>query len=1321
MKISCPSCNRQYTIDDQKLTPKGLLVKCSVCGAEFRAQRSSAAAGSPPPSSVIPATAEESLDDIFNDIVDKPAAEPKPPATEPKEKFDLDALQDKYSSLLPGEEEPASEAIDKRAERPVERTAGAVIPSVDEPPATDPFIERNEDYVASAADRHTPEPATNAGAQKTAAHAEKDLLDSLFDDMGSDAKPDEEKTQNFNMLDLPLPSEEKKSPAAPRERIEKKGAEKLARAPEGLSTEKKDALGDLFSDFSSENIEQRLLDKSSFGDASDTGDLPVGAAAEAPTEKKIYIRRRQTNETIGPFPETELSGMFLRKEINKNDFVSYDGVRWEPLRDSGGAVAGGQTITASLKTDEPGLVDFDADGKKAKLSLVESIASRQGSPGNEPVHLFNDSIATFDDETMQRRDIEHTIIPDTGGPSLLDGTAPGTEEVRPSKKKKRKKRGLMVLLLKLLLVLIVVSAAAISTAWWYKNRRPKADILEKISETITESAGTLSDVRESLEQDTRQGYLKSLGILKQYLRAENPSLAAVSLDAQVKANLLFSYDKKTEPFESVAERVEAMRRQHPQDAELAKALAFVLTAQQDYARAAEIIESIPDKNDPELFFLLGLIAKARKELKNAEAFFSSGYIASQTKSNKLAFAIAELKLLQGDADGAIAFLNRIISASPYYIKAYLKKAEALAYEKKNIGEAIAFLASIDANALSQADETEKAIYYALLGDMHYRNGSTAEAIESYLRVVALDKENIKYLTNLAKIYQETKQSSAALEYYEKALAVDNRYVPAIIGKAEVFVRLKRYNDAFLEIAKIDLASLSDANQILRLANLFHQQNEREKAMQLYERAIATDPALVDAYLGRVFIYLEMNMYDEIRKLLESIGELNRESHSYYLILGILNHHDGNYKKAEESFRKALELNRSEDPRVFLFYGRFLYDRENFPQASEYFAKAIKIAPEDPEYRVALARSLEKEKKYREMLPLLEPVEGNQKVHAQAFQLRAEAFMQTGDLDNALKLIDRAIAIDAKNAHYFYKKADILFHREEMNPAISVIETALLLDINSFESYVLFSKILLKKGDFKTAVEKLEEAARIDATSQQVYLLKGILLKNLDNYPEALRNFRKIRNNPELEKEALLEIAECYLNLEKTDEALKYFSKALKAGNKAALRFLGRIYYDKGKLDQAADYYRQSLKAFPDEYEPLKQLGYIFKERGRYTTARSYFKRYIKFLKPGDPERSMIEDEIYYSEKNIGTKKLSKIKKEEAEEESVGDDEFGDDGEGKTEEAKKLYMEAVSLAEADKKEAKRILRKVMKTVPANDKYHIKARKLLKKIQEDEEEY
>ncbi|HNT27851.1 MAG TPA: tetratricopeptide repeat protein, partial [bacterium] len=793
------------------------------------------------------------------------------------------------------------------------------------------------------------------------------------------------------------------------------------------------------------------------------------------------------------------------------------------------------------------------------------------------------------------------------------------------------------------------------------------------------------------------------------------------LDAQVKANLLFSYDKRTEPFESVAERIEALRRQHPQDPDLAKALAFVLTAQQDHARAAELIESIPDKNDPELFFLLGLIAKARKDLQNAESLFSSGYIASQTKSNKLAFAIAELKMMQGDVDGAVAFLNRIISASPYYIKAYLKKAEALAYEKKNIGDAITFLASIDANVLSQADETEKAVYYALLGDMHYRNGATAEAIESYLRVVALDKENIRYLADLAKIYQETKQSSAALDYYEKALAVDNRYIPAIIGKAEVFIRLKRYNDAFLEIAKIDITNLNDANQLLRLANLFHQQGEREKAMQLYERAITADPSLIDAYLGRVFLYLEMNMYDEIRKLLASIGELNRESHSYYLIQGILNHRDGNYKKAEESFRKSLELNRSEDPRVFLFYGRFLYDRQNFPQASEYFAKAVKISPDDPEYRVALARSLEKEKKYQDMLPLLDPVEGNQKVHAQAFQLRAEALMQTGDLDNALKLIDRAIAIDAKNAYFFYKKADILFHREEMNPAISVIETALLLDINSFESYVLFSKILLKKGDFKTAVEKLEEAARIDATSQQVYLLKGILLKNLDNYPEALRNFRKIRNNPELEKEALLEIAECYLNLEKTDEALKYFSKALKAGNKTALRFLGRIYYDKGKLDKAAEYYRQSLKVFPDDHEPLKQLGYIFKERGRHTTARSYFKRYIKFLRAGDPERAMIEDEIYYSEKNIGTKKLSKIKKEEAEEESVGDDEFGEDAEGKTEEAKKLYMEAVSLAEADKKEAKRILRKVMKTVPANDKYHIKARKLLKKIQEDEEEY
>gem|GEM_PF-880633 len=1362
MKILCPACSRQYTIDDKTIPDKGVLVKCSVCGAEFRAKRTDSVAAMPDPETPAPALPDEPpaasgkmqvsdpLDDLFSGITDQPAAEEKKEVTG---SLDLDALRRKYTDITSDRAERTEETTGARKEKPIERTGSATIPTTAIDDAVDSIIERNEDYLTQPQGSSPAAPAIAPAAKPTvtpaatpaepAAAPQKDLLDSLFDDMGDGPSIDQEKTQNFNMADLSAPPKKSPPPEPPKketppeqrpaQRIEKRREEKLARAPEGIGAPKSDTISDLFSDMSSDDLERRILDKSVVMSSEELAELGSEARSAAPEKKEIYLRKRQTNETLGPFPEKELAAMIARKEVGKNDFVSYDGIRWEPLRDLGAnAFGGGQTITASTQqpNHEPGLRDFSdatSQGGGIKLSMNEPGHATGSKPSKSAnTELFNDSIDTFDDELLKKRDaIEHTTIPETPG-GLVDITAPGTTEVRPARKKKKKKSNKALFLLKIALMLVVITSVATAAAWWYKNRKPKADILERISETIAETTGTLSDVRESLNRDTRQDYLKSLGILKQYMRSEEVPPAVAGLDAQVKMNLLISYQKKTEPLEAVAERIDAMFDKNPDDIDLLKARALIAIAQGNADKATEIVQPFSDKNDADIMYVLGLAAKARKDTKNAETFFNAGYITSETKNNKLAFALAELKIEQGDTDGAIAFLNKIISASPYYTKAYLKKADALAYEKKNIVEAIKFLASIDANVLSQADENEKALYYAMLGDMNYRNGAVADAIESYKRVVTIDKENVKYLSELAKIYQETNQSSLALESYEKALAVDNRYVPAIIGKAEIFVRLKKYNEAFLEIAKINIDTLNEPLHLLRLGNLFQQQNEREKALQLFERAIKIDPALIDAYLGRIFIYLEMNMFDEIRKIVDNIGQLNKETHSYYLIKGILYHADGEYKKAEESFQRAQELNRQEDPRVYYYYGRYLFDRENFAKASENFALAVKQSPDEPEYRVSLAQSLEKEKRYKEILAVLEPVEGNQKTHAKAFQLRAEAHLRTGNFDEALKQIDKAIQLDAKNSFFFFKKGEILYNRGDHNPAIISIETALLLDIKSFDSYVLFAKILLKKGDFKTAVEKLEEAERIDAGNQQVYLLKGILYKNLDNYPDALRNFRKIKKNPDLEKEALLEIGECYLNLEKPDDAMKYFIKAVQAGNKLGYRFLARIYYDRGNLDKAATYYRQMLNAFPEDPEPIKQLAYILKERQHYAKARSYFKRYLKHLQPNDPERQMIQDEIYYSEKNIGGAKLTKIRKEEAEEERVetlekeGNTFDEEVSAADVEEAKTLYMEAVSLVESDKKGAEKLLKRAMKLAPESNRYHIKARKLLKKMKEDEEE-
>lgn len=1345
MKILCPACSRQYTIDDKNIPEKGLLVKCSVCGAEFRAQKGGGTpAPAPGPTTTLPpepaaATAPASpggdislsdpLDDLFSGIGDD-AGSGKEQEKHTNASIDLDALRRKYTDIVSDRaDSPAETTGLKNIDKPVARTGDATIPTATVDDAVDSLIERNEDYAAASVTAPQKRPAAPAAATAAPAAPQKDLLDSLFDDMEGGTDIDQEKTRNFNMNAISTPPEAK--PAATRiERIEKRGAEKLARAPEGVGAAKNDAMSDLFNDMSSDDLERRLIEKSVIMEADDISDLPAAGAAPGKAEKEIYLRKRQTNETIGPFPEKELAAMIARREVGKNDFISYDGIRWEPLRDAGPG-AFGQTITASTQQPvDAGMRNLDdAPQGGVRLSMSDGFASKKKAASSPAASsgsdLFNDSISTYDEELLKKRDaIEHTMIPETQG-ALFDVTGPGTTQPGPERKKKKKKRNRALFALKIAAMLVVVTSVATATAWWYKNRKPKADVLERISETIAETTGTLSDVREAIIRDSRQDYLKSLGILKQYMRTEEVPPAVAGLDAQVKMHLLLSYQKKTEPVETISERIDILSDKHRDDPDLLKARALIALALKDATRAVEIVQPFSEKNDPDIMYILGMAAQERKDPKNAETFLNAGYIASDGKSNKLAYALAELKLSQGDTEGAVAFLNKIISKSPYYTRAYLKKAEALAYEKKNIEEAIKFLASVDANVLSQADENEKARYYAMLAEMNYRHGKVADAIENYKRVIAIERENVRYLCELAGIYQETNQASLALEHYEKTLAVDNRYIPAILGKAEIFVRLRKYNEAFLEIAKIDIESTTDPLHLLRLGNLFNQQHEREKALQLYEKAIKIDPALIDAYLGRIFVYLEMNMLAEIRKIVEDIGELNKETYSYYLIKGIIYHADGEYKKAEEVFQRSIGLNRQEDPRVYYYYGRFLHDRELFPKASEYFSLAVERSPDDPEYRVSLARSLEQQKLYKQMLAVLEPVEGNQKTHAKAFQLRAEANLRLGDHDEALKWIDKAIPIDAKNAFFFFKKGDILYHREEYNPAIAAIDTALLLDIKSFDSYVLYAKILLKRGDFKTAVEKLEEAERIDATNQQVFLLKGILYKNLDNYPEALRNFRRIKKNPELEREALLEIGECYLNLEKTDEAMKYFLKAVKAGNKAGYRFLARIYYDRGNLDKAATYYRQILSSFPDDPEPIKQLAYIFKERQKHAKARSYFKRYLKMLKPGDAERQMIQDEIYYSEKNIGGAKLSKIRKEEEEEERVETQEekgdpFEEESASDIEEAKKLYMEAVSLVESDKKGAERLLKRAMKLSPESNRYHIKARKLIKKMKEDEED-
>ena len=914
---------------------------------------------------------------------------------------------------------------------------------------------------------------------------------------------------------------------------------------------------------------------------------------------------------------------------------------------------------------------------------------------------FSINVEKDEHEETNATPVEHTFVPD----DMREVTEnPAPKKIVPTK------GGANPMAAKIVIAVAsvaIVALLAIGGYWFFSKSRMResTDVLENISESIAQNTGTLADVRAALDQDMPESYMNSINVLKQYLRPDDSAPSAVGLDGQIKLNLLISYNKRVESSSDIAVKTDLALKKDPKNIDLNKAKALYLYEQKEYDKAAELLQPFSDRNDSEIFYILGLLAQGKNNLTNAEAFFNKGLTVQENKqSTKIMYALANIKYDNGDAQAALAFLNTIISATPNYIKAYLLKAKILMNSEAKLDEAYTFLKSVDPNIVARSEDFLKIGYYKMLAQVAQKKDFREEAIKNYEKALEINRNDVETITIVADFYVQQHNASKAQEYYDKALAINPRYSSAIVGKTEIYVLLEQRDKIYLELAKLDIQAIKNPQLLTRIARIYFNVDDKVMAMKLNDAAIKADPSYIEPYIANSTILLELNRIDEIKPIAKTLEKLNQNNYSYFLVMGILEHAEANYKQAAQYFKSAVQKNTDGDERVWYYYGRFLTDSQKYIEASEMFARAHRSDPRRYEYLQAYAESLEKEKKWSSVIKLLESRDYNEKRMYKSLVSLGNATFHLKRYDEAIKYIDKALLYNNQNYAVYYLKARVLYHQKKYEEAAEEISRAVTLDMNNFDNYMLYARILSKQGDFKGAMEKIEAAEKIEPSNQSLLLVKGIIHKNLDDYREALNYFKKITSK-NLLREAYLEIGESFLQLDKKNDALKYLLLADKNGNKEAAFRIGNIYYEKGQLDKALAFFKKTVRNDKSNIEALKKIGYIYKEREEAAKAIPYFNAYIK--KVDDPsERRMVEDEVYHIKQSMPQgRPIKNVTVEELEE---------SDPEAQDEKAKELYSEARVLKDEDPKAAIDRLNEIMKSVPKTNEYYKKAFKLFNEI-------
>ena len=310
----------------------------------------------------------------------------------------------------------------------------------------------------------------------------------------------------------------------------------------------------------------------------------------------------------------------------------------------------------------------------------------------------------------------------------------------------------------------------------------------------------------------------------------------------------------------------------------------------------------------------------------------------------------------------------------------------------------------------------------------------------------------------------------------------------------------------------------------------------------YERAIALDPKMAEAYLNLGILLFEEQEYAAavvpLRKAVDLLPAMSRPRS----FLAAAQDRSGDPVGAAQTFETVLNL----DPNDLTanHYLGDLYLRNNKPADAEVkFRRALEIRPDAPEALVGLARSLDAQKKpeaadaYRKYLTAM-PDDSGARTRLVHLLLEQEKY------DDALAELDRAGAGQPPTLESLKLRADIQIAQKHVDDAIATLKQAIALAPGDAQLHGGLGRLFLQKRDFASAEKELNVALQVDRNNLVYWKDLSSTLYLAGNYQATLAALDVVAKVETPGPGAWFIRALCYDKLNQTRLALEAYQKFL---------------------------------------------------------------------------------------------------------------------------------------------------------------------------------
>jgi tetratricopeptide (TPR) repeat protein len=391
-------------------------------------------------------------------------------------------------------------------------------------------------------------------------------------------------------------------------------------------------------------------------------------------------------------------------------------------------------------------------------------------------------------------------------------------------------------------------------------------------------------------------------------------------------------------------------------------MARLYTEEGDSNRAAQVIAAIPvEDRSARLELALGASYEQLKKYKDAAAAYRrAADIEPENADAQKALSAALLS--DGQLDEAQKVLNAIAAADPSDAQTQIRIAE-IQRRKGNYNEALATLEKVRQSVQDGSPEdlqlhADEALVYDALGKYDQATSTLTKLLDTLShpdgKYSDQEKQSRAFLLDrLGMIYREQNKTTEALNSYKQLVDLGGDYArDGYQGQIDTYRDVHQWKDAEQVAATSAKALPKDHDVQIVYAQQLTDLGQVDQGLAIARAQLTNTPADLNVRQRLSEMYIRLKRFKEADEEIQKASELTRKPEEklfIYFLRGEFYDRQKMYDKAEEQFRKALEID-PQNAAVLNYLGYMLVDHDQkLPEAMKMIRQAVLLEPQNYAY------------------------------------------------------------------------------------------------------------------------------------------------------------------------------------------------------------------------------------------------------------------------------------------------------------------------------------------------------------------------------------